>query len=152
MLLCQRCLFKWKSKYARSLLKSLRWLPTSPRVKARSSPHLDHSFCPGVALTTHPSAHSLAQWHRCPLANPSPVPAQGLWTRILCWTPLPPAICTGSFPFLGSLGGSGNERVRGEGQTSLEDVRKGWREDNQCSDAQKRQDGGKLLTIKWPQA
>ena len=50
LLLYVRKLFKWKSEHITSLLKSLRWFPASLRVKVKSPPHLDHSFCPDFTI------------------------------------------------------------------------------------------------------
>ena len=151
VLLCKRKVLKWKSEYITSLLKRPWWLPTLLRAKAKSPPCLDHSFCSDFTFDHSPPCSfsssvtllllNLSQ-HITP-GPPEPVPSHPLSGHPS------PTICTAH-----PLSSAALEGVVIGTWTLAADTSGGSLagEERGPRGSRKRQDGGKLLTIKWPQA
>ena len=151
LLLCKRRLLKWKSEDITSLLKMSWWLPTPFRVKAKSPVCLDQSFCSDFTLDHSPPC-SLCSPVALLLLNLSqhvtPHPPEPVPSHPLSGHPSPSNL-HGSFPFQCSSGGSGNSYMN---TSSRLICRKPGGEERGPWGSRKRHVGGKLLTIKWPQA
>lgn len=151
LLLCKRRLLKWKLEDITSLLKRPWWLPTPLRVKAKSPARLDQSFCSDFTFDHSPPC-SLCSPVALLLLNLSqhvtPRPPEPVPSHPLSGHPSPSNL-HGSFPFQCSSGGSGNRYMN---TRSRHIWRKPSGEERGPRGSRKRHDGGKLLTIKWPQA
>ena len=124
-----------------------------PHSEPKPSPHRAWTTASALIshLTTLPLAHSLPQWPCCSSTCPSTSPQahQSWYPLILCLDILPPAICMAHPLSSAALEGVviGTWTLAADtSEGSLAGEEKGPR------GSRKRQDGGKLLTIKWPQA